>query len=233
MSWLPPYDGGSPIASYQVVFGNDADPQEFSEITAYCDGASYTTLANRYCDVPMAIFRGAPLNLAFKDLIVAKVAATNLIGQGTFSVANTVGLLVQTEPFAPESAPAVTSYDEQSIQLELSPLTGDDAGGSTILYYALEWDSGSGGILWTTYTTMTVDTYFANVSGLSSGLPYRFRYKAQNIHDWGDPSAEVEVTTMTYPSASNVPATEVVGDLVRISWVAPYSGGQGVPIIAY
>ena len=38
---------------------------------------------------------------------------------------------------------------------------------------------------------------------------------------------------MTYPSASNVPETEVVGDQVRISWEAPYSGGQGVPIIAY
>ena len=91
---------------------------------------------------------------------------------------NEIGLHVQTEPFAPDSAPTITSYDEQSIQVELSSLTADQTGGSTILYYALEWDSGSDGILWTIYTSMTVDTYFANVSGLSSGHPYKFRYKA-------------------------------------------------------
>ena len=37
---------------------------------------------------------------------------------------------------------------------------------------------GSGGSLWDTYTTMTADSYFSNVIGLTSGHPYRFKYKA-------------------------------------------------------
>ena len=115
----------------------------------------------------------------------------------------------------------------------MTELTGDLTGGSNILYYALEWDSGSIGVLWTDYTTLTVDNHFSNVQGLSSGLPYRFRYKAQNIHGWGSSSDEVEVTTMTYPSTSNVPVTEVVDDQVKISWSDPYSGGQGVEITGY
>lgn len=92
---------------------------------------------------------------------------------------------------------------------------------------------GSEGALWDTYTIMTSDSYFSNVNGLSSGHPYRFKYRAQNIHGWGDESDEVSVTTMSYPSASNVPTTTVVGADVKISWNEPYSGGLGVPILAY
>ena len=44
--------------------------------------------------MPMSAFRDAPLDLEFKDLIVAKVAATNLIGVGDYSDANEVGLIV-------------------------------------------------------------------------------------------------------------------------------------------
>ena len=92
---------------------------------------------------------------------------------------------------------------------------------------------GSEGSLWDTFTTMTADSYFTNVNGLSSGHPYRFRYKAQNIHGWGSDSAEVTVTAMNYPSASNVPATESDQANVKVSWEAPYSGGIGVPILSY
>ena len=80
---------------------------------------------------------------------------------------------------------------------------------------------------------MTADSYFSSVSGLTSGHTYRFRYRAQNIHGWGPVSDEVQVTAVSYPSASNVPTTEVDGSNVRISWEKPYSGGIGVPITGY
>ena len=127
----------------------------------------------------------------------------------------------------------VVGYDEQSIQLELTPLSGDETGGSSILYYAIVWDMGSNGLIWDDYTIMTSNSYFVNVNGLSSGHPYRFKYKAQNIHGWGLESPEVAVTAMSYPSASNVPTTEVDGANVKISWDTPYSGGIGVEITSY
>ena len=102
------------------------------------------------------------------------------------------------------------------------------------MYYMIVWDQGSQELEhWDTYTIMTSDSYFTNVNGLSSGHPYRFKYRAQNIHGWGPESPLVEVTAMSYPSASNVPVTEVVGSDVRISWDAPYSGGIGVEITRY
>ena len=94
ISWLPPYDGGSPITAYTILLGDSQETMEFFEVTAYCDGSTYTTLTNRFCDLPMSAFRDTPLNLKFKDLIVAKVAATNLIGQGDYSDPNEVGLIV-------------------------------------------------------------------------------------------------------------------------------------------
>lgn len=38
---------------------------------------------------------------------------------------------------------------------------------------------------------------------------------------------------MSYPSASNVPTTQVIDDNVKISWNKPYSGGLGIPITRY
>ena len=101
------------------------------------------------------------------------------------------------------------------------------------MYYAIVWDMGSEGTLWDTYTLMTADSYFTNINGLSSGHPYRFKYKAQNIHGWGAESQEVLITAMSYPSASNVPTTQTIGANVRIDWDAPYSGGIGISISAY
>jgi hypothetical protein len=101
------------------------------------------------------------------------------------------------------------------------------------LYYAIEWDGGSDGVFWSVYTQMTMDTYFANIAGLTSGQAYQFRYKAQNIYGWSDPSAEISVTTMSLPSAANVPVTEVDGLNVKITWDKPYSGGANVPILYY
>ena len=126
----------------------------------------------------MTTFKLAPLQLIYKDLIVVKISATNQIGDSIFSEVNQVGLTVQTEPLQPPNPLTIIGFDEQSIQLQLDALTGDATGGSTILYYAIEWDVGSAGALWNTYATMTADSYFASVSGLTSGHTYRFRYKA-------------------------------------------------------
>jgi hypothetical protein len=65
----------------------------------------------------MSLFRAAPFNLDFNDLIIAQVKATNVIGEGLFSDPNTQGIRIQTEPNSPLTAPIVVSYDEQSVEL--------------------------------------------------------------------------------------------------------------------
>lgn len=126
----------------------------------------------------MNAMRISPLFLEFKDLIVVRISATNQIGESAFSEIITDGITVQTQPLAPVTPLTVVGYDEYSIQLELTPLIGDAAGGSPILYFSIVWDMGSDGVFWDTYTIMTSDSLFANVNGLSSGHKYRFKYKA-------------------------------------------------------
>lgn len=173
----------------------------------------------------MTLFRESPFSLQFKDLIVARAKATNAIGDGPFSEINTTGVRVQTEPDAPLTAPTVQSYNEQSVELSIQLLTGDSLGGSPILYYDIEWDSGSQGALWSSYTTLSASTDIALITGLSSGTTYQFMYRAQNIFGWSLFSPSVEVLTMTEPHATDLPVTQVADANVKISWDQPYSGG--------
>jgi hypothetical protein len=46
----------------------------------------------------MSALRTAPFNLAFNELILATVSATNADGTGLESLANSGGAAVQTEP---------------------------------------------------------------------------------------------------------------------------------------
>jgi hypothetical protein len=103
----------------------------------------------------MTIFREVPFSLTFKTLIVARARATNAIGDGPFSDLNLTGVRIMTEPDAPLNAPTVLSYDETSAELGIQLQTGDSTGGSLILYYEIDWDSGSLGALWMPYTILT------------------------------------------------------------------------------
>ena len=66
----------------------------FSQINFYCNGSTAAVLSNRSCTIPMTVFRQPNFNLDFKDLIVAKVKATNVIGDGLFSDENISGVLI-------------------------------------------------------------------------------------------------------------------------------------------
>lgn len=119
MSWLPPYNGGSPISEYKIQFRHKYDPEAgiepvFSELDD-CLGNTYSILIQRYCDVSMTIFKEAPLSLEYQDLIVVRISSFNQIGESNFSNINTHGISVQTEPLAPTTLLTVIGYDEQSI----------------------------------------------------------------------------------------------------------------------
>jgi hypothetical protein len=115
VKWTAPYNGGSSITSYTVEFQHKFDPSTFTQIAFYCDGTTPFVLSYRQCTIPMTLFRQAPFLLEFKDLIISRVKATNLIGTGPYSDLNTNGVKIMTEPEAPLNAPVITSYDEYSI----------------------------------------------------------------------------------------------------------------------
>jgi len=93
MIWKMPYNGGNAISSYIISFA-DSTGGNFYPINAYCDGNSPTIVSQRYCDIPFTTFRAAPFNLPQDHLVKAKLAATNIIGTGPFSIVNTVGVTI-------------------------------------------------------------------------------------------------------------------------------------------
>lgn len=93
VGWTEPYNGGSPITSFSVLF-LESDGLTFSEIFTYCNGSLASIVTNKYCDVPFTELRTAPHSLTYSSLVVVKVSALNKIGQGGYSEQNTAGITV-------------------------------------------------------------------------------------------------------------------------------------------
>lgn len=201
IQWTQPYDGGSSITSYSIIF--QQKDGSFSQDLTYCDGSQSSVVLKLYCDVPFKEFIDPPFSLQFKDLIVVQIKASNVIGSSNFSDPNIVGINIKTIPVTPTTPPSIVSSNEQSISLTMTQLAGDQTGGSSILYYELDWDSGSGGQIWTPYSVMPEQVGQASISttinGLTSGVVYSFIYRAQNVFGWSGFSQQVSVKTETIP----------------------------------
>lgn len=233
IQWSAPYNGGNSISSYQVLIQHD-DGLTLSEDLSYCDGSNLATILSRRCEIPLTVLRDAPFNLPLDQLVVAQVAATNDIGQGAFSDLNTAGINIQTEPLAPASSPSVLSYDESHVTVEITLLSGLDAGNAAILYYELSWDEGLAQASWSIYSVVSSTTTQVTIDSLTSGATYAFRYRSQNIHGWSASYSPVlEVVAMTVPGQVDQVTTAMSGSDVVLSWEEPFTGGQGVLITSY
>lgn len=63
----------------------------------HCDGTQASILTGLACEVPLTVLRASPYNLVYADLVIAKVSATNDVGEGP--VSDPAGdATIQTEP---------------------------------------------------------------------------------------------------------------------------------------
>jgi len=106
-------------------------------------------------------------------------------------------------------------------------------GGSPILSYSLEWDSGFPGMGYTALTGAASDSLVLTnvISGLTAGSAYEFRYRVRNVYGWGDYSSVLTTIAARPPSTPAQPITSNTGTSVRISWVEPYNGGSPITAI--
>jgi hypothetical protein len=93
ISWAAPSDNYKTITAYAIEVRNAAGTLYHAD-TTHCDGASAAVVSSLYCEVPVAVLRAAPYDLALQDLVVARVRAINELGAGPFSDANTDGALI-------------------------------------------------------------------------------------------------------------------------------------------
>ena len=78
----------------------------------------------------------------------AKLAASNIINTGPFSLVNTEGVTVQVNPLAPLVAPISVNYTESYAEVVLTQISGSLTGSAQVLFYELSWDMGTNGYLW-------------------------------------------------------------------------------------
>ena len=79
VTWNAPYNGGSAITAYQIVFQTSLSVF-YDEETNYCDGSVSTTITRLKCTIPSFKFVDAPFNLAWGSNLIAKVIAINIKG---------------------------------------------------------------------------------------------------------------------------------------------------------
>jgi hypothetical protein len=253
LSWEEPFTGGQDILLTAFIIKLQDSAGTLAEYTSICDGSDATILGARACTIPMSTFTSAisydvnglidayGMDLSQGDLIVAVVSAVNVKGEGPTSDPNTEGELAQEPPAAPTNAPyrgSGTSTAQLDVEWEFLTNNGDN-GGSAIISYGLEVDDGAGG----SFNVLaggspTSDPYTLNskivTTAIISGASYRARYRAYNVHGWGDYSPEGTITAATIPTATSEPALSIVGTGVEISWTEPSdTGGDGIPIVAY
>lgn len=238
IAWTAPSANNAVITAYKVkiqrrVAGSLSD---YIESTTYCDGSLATVIANLKCTIPMSAFLGTTYNLLRSDAILAKVSAINSRGESASSSPNAAGLLVQTVPDQMSTPTRVSTSTATRFDLSWTALVAPSTGGSDILSYFLEWDSGSTGTSWSQivgyspFSTATTYSVTGNSSGLTAGATYGFRVSAYNIFGWGTTSTVAYLKAYEKPSVIASVTTTVnstTGNL-QISWSAPSNNGDTI-----
>ena len=113
----------------------------------------------------------------------------------------------------------------------INAVNDPQSGGSDIISYDLEWNSGSGTIFTPLTTSPNLSLSFALSTGVNSGSSYLIRYRVQNLFGFSDYSDNLTIIAATAPSQIISAVTSNQTTNIFISWTPPSSNGS--PIIAY
>jgi hypothetical protein len=132
--WQNPDDGGSPITSYTIYWG-DQNSANFLEYTTTCDGTDASIISSTQCTIPSTVLHEANYNLPWGSSVWTKITATNLYGTSDMSVAGNDGIIYAV-PDAPVSLSE--NLDERTYStLTIAWADGADSGGLAILDYKI------------------------------------------------------------------------------------------------
>jgi len=133
ISWAAPFANYRPVLGYQVLIETSAG--SFVERKALCDGDAQAAVA--YCLVDMHDLRASPFNLVYDTLVRAQVLARNERGWSIASDPNSSGARIQVEPLAMGAPVRGVLTGPNQIDVNWSPLTTPQDGGSAVLSYHL------------------------------------------------------------------------------------------------
>ena len=136
-------------------------------------------------------------------------------------------------PAATPGEPTNLSAEPGDQTATLSWTAPESDGGSAVTGYSFQRKEGTADFAdWTTITDSDINTRDHTVTGLTNGVVYSFRVRAENDQGEGSGSNEASTTPMSVPSAPhNLTATPGNGQ-VALAWATPASNG-GSAITGY
>ena len=99
ISWSPVYNGGSAITAYNILI-RASDGVSYYANSMYCASTSPSIISEAKCTLPISEIRATPYNLEWGSSVFAKVSATNLVGDSSYSTSGNGAVLITT-PDAP------------------------------------------------------------------------------------------------------------------------------------
>ena len=157
--------------------------------------------------------------------LIYRVAASNFLGQGSYSSSYTFApIVVPSKPLLPPVPALITST---VIHIEYNAV--EDDGGSAILNYNIYVDDGNRGAFNTTINNGLSLTYDTSSLALTTVLTYRFKYSSVNSQGEGplsDGDAILLAEVSTAPqNFIRVDTTTLPAGTIRVTWEAPTSDG--------
>lgn len=172
--WVSPNSNSDTITAYKIEIYNPITTNWNEDLTN-CDGTNSGVISNLYCVIPMSTFLST-YGYSYGLLVEVRASAQNTYGWGPVSTTNTVGATILTVPVQMTAPVRGSGTTISQIQVDWTALTTTaDQGGSTILSYHLQWDSGTSGVTWTDLIGLSVEqtaTTYTVTSGITGGQFY-------------------------------------------------------------
>lgn len=189
IAWRPPLDdGGCSVLRYEQYSDDGAGGSLAVENAALSSSTLEVTLD-----------RSSDSGKAFK----LQVIAVNANGQVKSNIINVLAAGVPADPTNPPTSSAST--DGSQIGVLYDEVT--NTGSSPITSYELQKDDGKGGSFLTIYggdQHPTLSRTFLVKTNITTGVAYRFRYRARNLIGWSGWSPISSLSASTVPSPPGI-----------------------------
>ena len=199
IQWTTPdSDGGCSITDYSVYVAMLEDSYTFNLV----DIADTTNV--------LVLSSGNGIQISNIDnankggLIKAYIAVTNSMGIVEGPIRTTI---LATIPDMPAAAPALSSFDDTQITLDISAYPISTANEPDIISFEIQWAIGKAGLFSSLigFDSPFLAKLYTQTDGIVKGTLYRFKYRAKNVHGFGDFSPELQVIASTNPQAPDRP----------------------------